>query len=130
MTLCYPYSEWEDYKSGMYDTPVDIQQEVIKSIDLLSNKQKFKEACENVASNWPNSTSTHLHNPHINQKAWLGQAACCFNHAATERATKVAWKELSPDTQKKANFIAQKVIDEYHRSRKHLYDPLEVPRLF
>ena len=130
MTLFYPYSEWEDYKSGMYDTPVDIQQEVIKSIDLLSSKQKFKEACKNVANNWPNSTSTHLHNLHINQKAWLGQAACCFNHAATERATKVAWKELSPDTQKKANFIAQKVIDEYHRSRKHLYDSLEVQRLF
>jgi len=130
MTLFHPYYEWEDYRNGMYDTPIDMQREVIKSIDLLSSEQVFREACKKVISSWPNSTSTHLHNAHINQKAWIGQAACCFNHAATERATRIAWKELSPDTQEKANFIAKEVIDEYHRSCKHLHNPLEVSRLF
>jgi hypothetical protein len=130
MTLFYPYYEWEDYRNGMYDSPVNMQQEIIESIKLLSNEQVFKEACEKVTINWPNSTSTHLHNAHINRRAWIGQAACCFNHAATERATKIAWKEINPDSQKKANSIAQEVINEYHRSRKHLYNTLEMQRLF
>ena len=111
------YTEWEDYKNGFYSTTVPTylsEEELIqKSINLLSNATKFNDKCRMVLLRWINSAKVNLTNPETNHKAWLGQAACCYGHLAPNYITRLAWVQLDPKTQKIANRIAKKNIDEF-----------------
>lgn len=108
------YKKWEDYNHGFYNTQIDREEDYIKlSVRLLSNKEKFDEKCRMVLCRWINSSKVHLTNPDMNHKAWLGQAACCYNHNAPSYITRIAWWQLTEHEQKVANRIAKKHIDDF-----------------
>jgi hypothetical protein len=111
------YTEWEDYKHGFYNTTVPSylsESELIeRSVNLLSDKEKFNDKCKIVLQRWINSAKVNLTNPETNHKAWLGQAACCYNHLAPNYITRMAWCLLDEKTQRIANRIAKKNIDEF-----------------
>lgn len=120
--IFHPYWLWEDYQSGMYEKPQDIDQEVRNSVDLLSDPELFNGCCGEVIAAWVVSTAINLTNVSANRRAWLGQAACCFNHGATERSVREAWKKLTDNERIKANRIASKWIAEYEQSSESLCD--------
>lgn len=108
------YTEWEDYKNGMYEMYNKNDEDLIrKSVYLLTNSILFLETCKYVIKDWKVTTSVHLTNNTINKKAWIGQAACNYLYKTPELLTRVAWGKLSRLQQDNANNIAQKVINSY-----------------
>jgi hypothetical protein len=105
-----PYTEWEDYKNGMYKT-IKQSDEVIKSgALLLSNEKEFYNTAIELIENWVISTSINLTNNGINKKAWIGQASCCYKYGLTEESTRLAWGLLTDEQKNKANKVADKII--------------------
>jgi len=102
-----PYTDWEDFKAGMYGNEVKINQ-IELSKRLLQNP---KNAMMRVIAEWPIASKHNLTNAGSNRKSWLGQAACCIECVSTEFETRLAWKELSKEQQSFANQCADEVIE-------------------
>tara|TARA_Y100000310_G_scaffold325970_1_gene390242 strand:- start:221 stop:628 length:408 start_codon:yes stop_codon:yes gene_type:complete len=119
--IFYPYWLWEDYQNGMYADPLDIEKEVIRSSELLAASDCFDKCCGEVVESWPIATAVNLTNANTNRRAWLGQAACCLRHGATERAVRLAWKEITTEDRRRANCIANEWITKYADSSEGLY---------
>lgn len=114
------YTEWEDFKSGMYTMYKEKEEYLIrKSVSLLTNDELFLTTCKAVVNEWKITTSVHLTNGTINRKAWLGQAACCYLYKVPELLTRVAWGKLTADQQNAANNIADTVINSYLNNLNH-----------
>jgi hypothetical protein len=111
------YSEWEDFKHGLYRLPCvqDSQHQVLLSASLLGSPAAFYNVSLSMISEWGVSAEVNLSNRSRNRQAWIGQAACCFNHKAAEHQTKEAWWMLSKEQQQAANEAADCVIEIWER---------------
>lgn len=108
------YTDWEDYKNGMYEiSNLDDTDLIKKSVNLLSDSDLFLSTCKLVVKEWPVTSSVHLTNNTINKKAWLGQASCNYLYNVPETLTRMAWGLLDCTFQDKANAIAETVINSY-----------------
>jgi len=117
--IYHSYDKWECYQNGLYDSTKDNDLELIrKSKELLSNKDATFEAMSYVTESWVNSSEHFLSDLATNRRAWLGQAACCLEHGASEQATCKAWWQLSEEQRFIANAIANMVINEWESNIK------------
>lgn len=108
------HSLWEDAKNGLYNLGSD-KNLIDLSIALLSNSDDFSEVMANLKLNWPYSYFVNVSNKTQNRKAWLGQAACNYNHGAEFNLTILAWQSMNDSARLLANQAAQKVIDVFER---------------
>ena len=112
----YHYEKWEDYQSGMYNSPSaggESEERINKAIECLSDKDICRKYMEKVVSEWKIATAEVLTNPESNGRAWLGQCACFMYGGCHDEETRKAWVLLSPETQKRANKIAEQVIKKW-----------------
>lgn len=112
----YHYEKWEDYQSGMYNSPRaggQSEDRINKAIECLSDKDICRKHMEKVVTEWQISTAEVLTNPESNGRAWLGQCACFMYAGCHDEETRKAWVLLSPETQKRANKIADDVIKKW-----------------
>jgi hypothetical protein len=109
-----PYTEWEDWKSGMYrDVSKDEENAfVMSAVMLLSDLHRLASAMRDVTLQWKCASEINLHEP-PNNRAWLGQAACAFACSVPEHLTRTAWGMLTETQRAEANKIANRVIDEW-----------------
>ena len=103
----------EEYKSQMWKIiPVEKREALIQqSYALLVDIPAFEKVMMQLIDAWPNSCEANLTPMVINHRAWMGQAACAFNHGASEDLTKLAWCRLTEEEQHLANLAANRVID-------------------
>lgn len=114
----YRYELWEDYQSGMYnspclssiDTKATSEERIEKAIECLSDEKICREYMEKVVSEWKIATEQVLTNPESNGRAWLGQCACFMYGGCHDEETRKAWVMLKSSVQKAANKIADQVI--------------------
>lgn len=109
---------WEDYRAGQYalvyrDQAVGIE----SSAWLLADSAMLGAAMSAVAREWVHAAEHNLTNQERNRRAWLGQAACCFEFGVPDFVVKTAWHQLSSDQQDAANAVADQVIAEWEESR-------------
>lgn len=104
------FREWEDIKYGLYSSKNQGSENVAESACLLKDIKNLEVAMKRVFVEWPVSTKVNITNSSKNQRAWLGQAACCLNHGSNEEATKKAWNSLNEREQNAANDIADLLI--------------------
>ena len=117
--ICHNYKKWEDWKAGMYSNACDnIKDTISDSLELLSSPTDLHEAMMRVCNEWVYSSEHNLTDISINRQAWLGQAACCFNHGCPEQYTRLAWWSLSEKQRNEANTVADIVIQYYERWHK------------
>lgn len=109
----HPYTAWEDYLAGMYGVSDKVMEERASSIDLLRNAAGLRDAMMDAVLAWPIAAEHNLTDTGSNRRAWLGQAACCLAHGATQFATCSAWWELSEDERDAANAAADSVIAQW-----------------
>jgi hypothetical protein len=112
------YERCEEYKSAMW-TVIPIEQRealILQSAALLSDVPAFELAMLLMVKAWPNSCEANLTPMVINHRAWMGQAACAFNHGASEDLTKLAWGRLSFIQQELANDAADRVINAWREN--------------
>lgn len=120
----FPYTDWECWKSGMYDTRVkfmDEHQLTQECVNMLACPQWLQESMLFVSHSWTHSAHQHLSNVARNRQAYLGQAASCWAHGAPEFITKRAWAELKPEQQRAANEVADYVIEDWEQKLKTGY---------
>lgn len=109
-----PYTDWEDYKAGMYNEDKNGRDErVHNAVECLSVPAVCRSAMERVVKEWPTATDFNLSNKTQNRRAWLGQAACCIQYGCHEDETREAWGMMSEYNRESANRIAQSIIDEW-----------------
>lgn len=117
----YRYELWEDYQSGMYNSPsvstiktgVSTDERIAKAIKCLSDAAICREYMEKVVAEWKIATAEVLTNPESNGRAWLGQCACFMYGGCHDEETRKAWVMLPPSAQKRANKIADEVIKKW-----------------
>lgn len=116
-----PYTEWEDWKAGMYRdvSREDEERLTTAAASLLSDAHRLAAAMRDVTTQWKHASEANLHEP-PNNRAWLGQAACAFAADVPENLTRAAWGRLNDSQRTEANRIADRVIDEWkYRTRRN-----------
>ena len=116
-----PYTEWEDWQSGMYrDVATEEHESLIRAAaSLLADPNRLTTAMRDVTTRWKRASDANIHEP-PNNRSWLGQAACAFAVNAPEHITRAAWGRLSDAEQSQANRIADRIIDEWkYRTRRN-----------
>jgi hypothetical protein len=116
-----PYTEWEDFQAGMYqDAPRQEHDRLAgEAALLLSTPHRLVAAMRDVTTKWKFASEANLHEP-PNNRAWLGQAACCYAAGVPEELTRCAWGRLTDLQRIEANRIADRVIEEWrYRTRRN-----------
>lgn len=103
----------EEFHSSMWkQIPVELREAAIEaSAELMREADSFEIACRKAIDEWPNSAEANLTASVINHQAWIGHAACCINHGASEDLTRLAWRTLTQEEQDAANEAADRAID-------------------
>jgi hypothetical protein len=116
-----PYTEWEDFQAGMYRDAAASDREPLTNaaVALLSDPHRLVAAMRAVTTEWRLAAEANLHEP-PNNRAWLGQAACCHSASVPEELTRAAWGRMTDPQRITANRIADQVIDEWrYRTRRN-----------
>jgi hypothetical protein len=113
----HPYTEWEDYRAGMWRCVV-VDDEAAAAVAILGDPDTFYGAATDMVAAWPNAAEHNLTNREQNRRAWIGQAACCYLTGASEAATRLAWWLLLLAERDAANAVADRVIAEWEAARE------------
>ena len=125
------YTDWEDFKNGMFDTVVEHPESLIKlAVELLSDRHIFYRSALEMVNEWVVSSSENLTNTHSNRRSWIGQATCCYVHCVPEILTRIAWGQLPTQQRNEANFEADKVIRIYEANYRRVHNDLGEQVLF
>ena len=123
------YTEWEDYKNGMYIGNIDINLiEEIKKI--LCDNELFLKYAIDMVKDWNISARVNLTNKSCNRVAWIGQATCCYKLGANEITVKRAWSEISEEMKNEANNTAKKIVNSYESKNTKLHKNMGESVLF
>lgn len=114
---CHPYTEWEDWKAGMWQTPTNITDDMRRAAALLTDPDTFRRAAQAMLAAWPKAAEQNLTGMQQNRRAWVGQAACCHHANVPEAATRQAWWTLDAAQQHTANQVADQVIAQWDQQR-------------
>lgn len=120
MRVFVPHNKWECYLNGMYERDCPKMEGVNRCYGLLTAPPIFKETLEKMKIECPITMQVHLTNPTINQRAFLGRAACNFKFGYSDDYVRLTWNLLTLDEQNRANDVAQKFIDEYKQPTRCL----------
>jgi|WetSurMetagenome_2_1015567.scaffolds.fasta_scaffold500146_1 hypothetical protein len=110
--IYHPYWDWEDFKSGMWNK-VGKESEIKMlpiAIKFTGNHIEYGRAMKRVIYEWPISCENNLTDNSINQKAWLGHAACSIELQIPEYIIRQAWKLLTDEQRILANLQAELYI--------------------
>lgn len=115
--IYHPYNKWECFQHHLYVERNDEEKEtrIMQSVSLLKNPLLLQKYMDLVSDEWTHSCEVYFSHKGYNRRAWLGQAACCYCHGASEDETKKAWNYLSEEEQIKANAVADEVIANWEK---------------
>ena len=121
------YLHWEDFQNGMYTvlSPINENELIEQSVNLLSNKEYFYNCMQKLIIEWPIATKINLTNQGQNRRAWLGAAACSFNHNCPELLTRTAWGLMTESERNQANQVAEHIINQFeskYHYEKNLFE--------
>ena len=110
--IYHHYSKWEDWKAGMWNTVYGIEagKYLDRAIQFTGDAKLYGSWMMRVIEQWPISCEVNLTNDSINQRAWVGHAACCLGIGCPESITRQAWHHLSDIQQMEANAQADIAI--------------------
>ena len=112
--LFYSYTQWEDYKYGMYEEDSkDRKNRVQRAVLMLSDEYMCTLFMKKVREEWIIACKQNFTNAQMNKIAWLGQASCCLYAGIHEDETREAWSLLTQEQRDKANEIASNCIKEW-----------------
>lgn len=112
------YHTWEDYQNGMYKPSNDTEL-IERAKYILSTPSVFREAAKEVLYTWTIATTVNLTNNTCNKKAWVGQASCCYLYGVPEVLTRTAWGQLTDDQRRRANDVAESLINNWIYNYTH-----------
>lgn len=127
--IFYRHEVWEDANNGLYNVGT-CEDKTIKSFELLSNVEIFWDTMCQMRIDWPFAFQFNVSNKTQNRRAWLGQAACCYNHGAEFNLTIDAWQKLSTEQQNAANQCANNMINLFEKEEMNVKDTIRNERSY
>lgn len=112
------YSQWEDFKNGMYQNGND--KEIVRQCYEILTADNLKENMTDTTITYEISTRVNFTNKMFNPVSWLGQATCNLLIGATAQETCQAWMMMTKEQQTKANDIAKEVIKEWRKKHESI----------
>lgn len=129
----HPIHNWEEIVHNMWGEATNPQQALEQAIAFTSDHEKYGSYMLRVVREWPISTENALTDGSINQRAWVGHAACALALNCPEDITRKAWGYLTDEQQLLANNQASRAIqlwrDNYSKS-KRIHREVAEPLLF
>jgi hypothetical protein len=118
----YPYTEWEDYKAGMWRKikPENEKHFLNKAIKFTGDSELYGSWMLKVIEQWPKTCKHNLSDKEHNGRAFIGHAACCLAFNCPEYITREAWGYLTKKQQDDANEQAEIAIMKWNN--KHCND--------
>lgn len=109
----HPVSSWEEVASGMYSDVTDKKAWLEKAVRFTGDHVLYGQAMMRVINEWPVSCENALTDSNINQKAWVGHAACALEFNCPEDIVREAWGMLSDEQRILANKQADRAIRQW-----------------
>jgi len=109
------YTKWEDFQNGMWRSVYGEEREtfLVKAIEFTGDDKLYGEWMLRVVDRWPIACETNLTNAAINQRAWIGHAACCLGIDCPEDVVRQAWHCLTDQQRYLANRAADFAIEKW-----------------
>ena len=116
--IFHHYSKWEDFINGMWrkESPEYESENLQKAVDFTGNHTLYGNAMLRVIKEWPISCEHNLTDNSINQKAWIGHAACCIEKNWPEYLVRMAWNLLTDEQRVLANKAADTAIKQWQNN--------------
>lgn len=106
----HPYDQWEEIKHNMWGKIKDRGSMLQKAIEFTGNHKLYGSYMIKVIKEWPISCENALTDQNLNQKAWIGHAACALAINCPEDITRKAWGYLTDEQRFLANREAARAI--------------------
>lgn len=106
----HPINDWEEMRYGMWSEVDDAAGMLKKAIAFTSNHKLYGSYMMKVIVMWPISCENALTDSMLNQKAWVGHAACAMAIGCPEDITRKAWGFLTDEQRILANKEAESAI--------------------
>lgn len=117
----HPIDLWEEMRFNMWGSVSDRALWVQKAFEFTSDHVLYGRWMLKVTRDWPYSCENALTDRHLNQKAWIGHAACAYAIQCPEDIVREAWGKLDDEQQFLANGEAARAIaswtDAYQKAR-------------
>lgn len=107
---------WEEIKYNMWGRVENRKEYLSKAIEFTGNHKLYGKYMNMVVDNWPNSCLNALTDDKLNQKAWIGHAACALAIQCPEYITREAWGYLSNVQREMANIQAKRAIKRWNKN--------------
>ena len=111
----YPYTEWEDYKNGMWSTCKKEDEDMLlkKAIEFTGNHKLYGEWMLKVIKQWPITCMQNLSEIEPGRRAFIGHCAVSLALNIPEYITRMAWGYLTIEQQNLANEQADYAISQW-----------------
>ena len=106
----HPIDKWEEIKAGMWSEVSDRKQWIEKAVAFTGNYSLYGSYMTKVVILWPISCENALTDSSLNQRAWIGHAACAMAIGCPEDITREAWGRLTDEQRLLANKEADRAI--------------------
>lgn len=109
----HPVSEWEEVPANMWGEATDSKFMLEQAIAFTADHKLYGSFMLRVVREWPVSAENALTDASLNQKAWVGHAACAMALSCPEDVTRKAWGYLTDEQRLLANKEAARAIQEW-----------------
>lgn len=108
--IYHPYEKWEEIKHNMWGKVENRASMLERAIGFTGNHKLYGQYMMRVINEWPISCENALTDRNLNQKAWVGHAACALALNCPEDITRNAWGYLTDEQRFLANREAARAI--------------------
>ena len=109
----HPWYRWEEIDHNMWGEVSNRQAALELAIAFTSDHREYGKYMRLVTKQWPISCENALTDSYINQRAWIGHAACALAHKIPEDIVRDAWRHLTSEQQLLANQEASRAIQSW-----------------
>jgi len=106
----HPYEQWEEIKHNMWGKVENRAAMLERAIAFTGDHKLYGQHMVRVINEWPISCENALTDQNLNQKAWVGHAACALAINCPEDITRKAWGYLTDEQRFLANREAARAI--------------------
>lgn len=118
----HPVHAWEELRHGMWDDVKDRKEHLGRAVAFTGNAKLYGSYMMRVIVEWPTSCENALTDSALNQRAWIGHAACALAIGCPEDITREAWGHLTDEQRFLANKEAERAIrvwrEHYSKNRE------------
>lgn len=104
---------WEEIAANMWGEATDAKAMLDQAIGFTADHALYGSYMLRVIREWPISCENALTDASLNQKAWVGHAACALALNCPEDITRKAWGYLTDEQRLLANKAAARAIREW-----------------